>query len=54
MADNGLSDPYVLVVGAAGIDSKGRADAPLTLGSSTPVDYATAFAYPAERVHQGQ
>lgn len=31
-----LSQPYVLVVGAAGIDSKGRANLPLTLGTSTP------------------
>jgi pseudouridine kinase len=30
------SDPYVLVIGAAGIDSKGRAAGPLTPGSSTP------------------
>lgn len=30
------TQPYVLVVGAAGIDSKGKANAPLTLGSSTP------------------
>lgn len=30
------NQPYVLVVGAAGIDSKGKAKAPLTLGSSTP------------------
>lgn len=36
MADGDLIDPYVLVIGAAGIDSKGRAEAPLTLGSSTP------------------
>ena len=28
--------PYVLVAGAAGIDSKGRASVPLTLHSSTP------------------
>ena len=27
---------YVVVIGAAGIDSKGRADGPLTLGTSTP------------------
>ncbi len=32
----GPTQAYVLVVGAAGIDSKGRASAPLTLGSSTP------------------
>jgi pseudouridine kinase len=36
MAHNGLTKPYVLVIGAAGIDSKGRAGSPLTLGSSTP------------------
>jgi len=36
MADNGLTQPYVLVIGAAGIDSKGRAGASLTPGSSTP------------------
>lgn len=30
------NQPYVLVVGAAGVDSKGKANAPLTLGSSTP------------------
>ncbi len=29
-------DPYVLVIGAASIDTKGRAGSPLTLGSSTP------------------
>lgn len=27
---------YVVVIGAAGIDSKGRSDMPLTLGTSTP------------------
>jgi pseudouridine kinase len=32
-----LEEPgYVVVIGAAGIDSKGRASVPLTLGSSTP------------------
>ena len=36
MADIELTQPYVLVVGAAGIDSKGRASVPLTLGTSTP------------------
>jgi pseudouridine kinase len=30
------TQPYVLVIGAAGIDSKGRAQAPLTHGTSTP------------------
>lgn len=30
------TQPYVLVIGAAGIDSKGKADVPLTLGTSTP------------------
>ncbi len=30
------TQPYVLVVGAAGIDSKGKAKAPYTLGTSTP------------------
>jgi pseudouridine kinase len=30
------TQPYVLVVGAAGIDSKGKAKAPFTLGTSTP------------------
>ncbi len=29
-------DPYVLVIGAASIDTKGRAENPLTLGTSTP------------------
>ena len=28
--------PYVVVIGAAGIDSKGRSDVPLTIGTSTP------------------
>lgn len=36
MAKRSPTQPYVLVIGAAGIDSKGRANAPLTLGSSTP------------------
>jgi pseudouridine kinase len=36
MAKRSPAQPYVLVIGAAGIDSKGRASAPLTLGSSTP------------------
>jgi len=36
MADNSLAQPYILVIGAAGIDSKGRANAPLTLNTSTP------------------
>lgn len=36
MANPNPSQPYVLVVGAAGIDSKGRASVPLTLGTSTP------------------
>jgi len=36
MAGENLSQPYVLVIGAAGIDSKGRASVPLTLGTSTP------------------
>lgn len=36
MATNTPTQPYVLVIGAAGIDSKGRAEVPLTLGSSTP------------------
>jgi pseudouridine kinase len=36
MAKDGLTQPYVLVIGAAGIDSKGRANVPLTLRSSTP------------------
>lgn len=35
MAEN-YASPYVLVVGAAGIDSKGRASEPLKLHSSTP------------------
>jgi pseudouridine kinase len=30
------NQPYVLVIGAAGIDSKGKAKSPLILGSSTP------------------
>lgn len=36
MAERRLKRPYVLVIGAAGIDSKGRASAPLTLNTSTP------------------
>lgn len=36
MAEEITTQPYVLVIGAAGIDSKGRADGPLTLGTSTP------------------
>jgi pseudouridine kinase len=36
MVNNIPDDSFVLVIGAAGIDSKGRAKAPLTLGSSTP------------------
>ncbi len=36
MADKGPVQPYVLVIGAATIDSKGRASAPLTLHTSTP------------------
>ena len=36
MAETSLTQPYVLVIGAAGIDSKGRASMPLTLGTSTP------------------
>lgn len=36
MADKSLAQPYIVVIGAAGIDSKGRAGAPLTLNSSTP------------------
>jgi pseudouridine kinase len=36
MADISLAQPYVLVLGAAGIDLKGRASVPLTLGTSTP------------------
>jgi pseudouridine kinase len=36
MAEEISTQPYVLVIGAAGIDSKGRADGPLTLGTSTP------------------
>lgn len=36
MTNNGPTQPYVLVIGAAGIDSKGRANIPLTLGTSTP------------------
>lgn len=34
--NEGLTQPYVLVVGAAGIDSKGKAAAPFVLGSSVP------------------
>ncbi len=30
------TEPYVVVIGAAGLDTKGRANAPLTLGTSTP------------------
>jgi pseudouridine kinase len=36
MGNKSPTQPYVLVIGAAGIDSKGRARVPLTLGSSTP------------------
>ncbi len=36
MSEDTLSQPYILVIGAAGLDSKGRAAIPLTLGSSTP------------------
>jgi pseudouridine kinase len=36
MASNIPDEPFVVVIGAAGIDSKGRASAPLTLGTSTP------------------
>jgi len=36
MAEQNISRPYVLVIGAAGIDSKGKGSMPLTLGSSTP------------------
>lgn len=36
MAEQKSAQPYVLVIGAAGIDSKGRANAPLTLNTSTP------------------
>ena len=36
MANGGPTKPYVLVIGAAGIDSKGKAGVPLTLHSSTP------------------
>lgn len=36
MAERIPTQPYVLVAGAAGIDSKGKAKAPFVLGSSTP------------------
>lgn len=36
MAEEYPAEPYVVVIGAAGIDSKGWANVPLTLGSSTP------------------
>jgi pseudouridine kinase len=36
MAKRSPTKPYVLVIGAAGIDSKGRASASLTRSSSTP------------------
>jgi pseudouridine kinase len=36
MAEELSPQNYVLVIGAAGIDSKGKADGPLTLGTSTP------------------
>ncbi len=36
MAKATPTQPYVLVVGAAGIDSKGKAKTPLTVGTSTP------------------
>ncbi len=36
MAQQQPTQPYVLIIGAAGIDSKGRANVPLTLGTSTP------------------
>jgi pseudouridine kinase len=36
VAEGNLTQPYVLVVGAASIDSKGRASAPFIPGSSVP------------------
>jgi pseudouridine kinase len=36
MVNNTTNDVFVLIIGAAGVDSKGRANTPLTLGSSTP------------------
>ena len=36
MAEEIPTQPYVVVIGAASIDSKGRANVPLTLGTSTP------------------
>lgn len=36
MAEGNLTQPYILVIGAAGIDSKGQASVPLTPGTSTP------------------
>lgn len=36
MAEGNTTQPYVLVAGAAGIDTKGKAKAAYTLGSSTP------------------
>lgn len=38
MAEGSLAQPYVLVVGAASIDSKGRARVPFIPGSSIPGD----------------
>lgn len=36
MAEANPTQPYVLIIGAAGIDSKGRAEVPLRFGTSTP------------------
>jgi pseudouridine kinase len=36
MTEQNLSDDYVVVIGAAGVDSKGRAAAPLIHGTSNP------------------
>jgi pseudouridine kinase len=36
MAEGNSTQPYILVAGAAGIDSKGKAKAAFTLGTSTP------------------
>lgn len=50
MADAAPSKPYVLVIGAAGVDSKGRASVPLTLGSSTAGDVRVSVGGTARNV----
>ena len=50
MTDTLPTKPYVLVLGAAGVDSKGRARVPLTLGSSTPGDVRVSVGGTARNV----